>query len=45
MKRTEPEKAATPFSKQLQECLTARQLTLLQCEQPKKVVKAHAKMK
>ena len=27
---------ATPSSKQLQECLTARQLMLLQCEQPKK---------
>lgn len=35
LKRKEPKKTATPSSKQLQECLTARQLMLLQCEQPK----------
>ena len=29
-------KTATSSSKKLQECLTARQLMLLQCEQPKK---------
>lgn len=35
-KKRTGKKTATPSSKQLQECLTARQLMLLQCEQPKK---------